>query len=311
METCICGGCDHPEAESNDTRVKIIEAVSDLEQINAELVTNLELEVLVQDRLAVVRKLVDALDAGEEILDMVNAYGCAAPIHDAIRTCRDTVENARISLFVHCTCNILLPEEGVSEDVCYFIAVAACDSRLPEASLLVASHKLNCVAFPDATVRCMTPLELDISLLSIFEHRQRVDWNCASLRTYILALQRRASVLVISHMRGEVQFEQLAERRAQWSCEIAVLKHAAIQASMADQVSYPATPPLFREWLKETVAKWDGTRLREAMAIAYRRRVLLLRALLILLLGECSGSVRSAEIGLSVARRNCDVPVVH
>ena len=278
METCICGACDHPEAEPNDTRVKILEVVSDLEQVNTEFVKNLELAGLVHDRLGIVRKLVNVLDSSEQILDIVNAYGCAAPIHAAIRTCRDTIENARISFFIHYTCNVLLPEEGVSEDVCYFIAVAACDTRLVhapnEASLLLSSQKLHYVAFPEVTVQCMTPREVDISFLSVFEHRQRIDWNCASLRKYILALQRRASVLIISHMRGELQFSQLAERRAQWSCEVAVLKQAAIQASMADRVSYPVTSPLFRDWLSATVEKWDGTRLREAVAIAYRRRVL-------------------------------------
>ena len=133
---------------------------------------------------------------------------------------------------------------------------------------------MGCVAFNIVPVREMTPLQLDCSMSCLVEHRQGVEWRCMPLHSYILALQRRACILVDKHMLNKSEMRSFEVRRAQWSCAIAVFKNSSLHAMRLPQAVGRADTDKFRAWLADTVTKWDGPRLRESVAHAYRKRMI-------------------------------------
>ena len=215
---------------------------------------------------------------------MLRNSRCVSDLYIEVRRCRDTVENARVALFVHTTVNLLLPDDGVSEDVCFSITMSACE-RILAFSRKELSHAtgkktpakvvaMGCVPFEGVSVMKFSPFHLDCSISCMMEHRQTLNWQDSALHSYITALQRRASVLVAAHMYDEGELTSFNERCAQWCCAIAVLKNSALHAVQSAASQRTSSPICFRKWLAETLVKWDGPRLRESVAIAYRRRTI-------------------------------------
>ena len=173
-----------------------------------------------------------------------------------------------------------MPDEGVSEDVCFFVVLAACEGVLASANKEVShaagyrTHPdviaMGCVPFDVVAVREMTPLQLDCGMSCLIEHRQNVDWRFAPLHGYVLAMQRRACILVNNHMTNKSDMRSFEARRAQWCCAIAVFKNSSLHAMRLPQAEGCIDDEKFRAWLADTVTKWDGPRLRESIAHAYR-----------------------------------------
>lgn len=286
MCECICGICGD-RTEQNDITGKLHTAINEFEIERHKLQKLLRLETAIHERLQALCEFVRVLESNEDFLQVMQSYECTETLYTEIRKCRDTIENARISLFVHCTCNILLPDEGISEDVCLFIAMAACERILTnsrkESMLASGFHtpdavkSMGCVPFPEVATNQMTPVELDCSISCLSANKQSIDWSHRELHMYILALQRRATILVSGHMCGDGDLSSFAERRAQWSCGIAMLKNAALSATLhGDNIITPpaARVEQFRKWLYETVTKWEGARMRESIARAYKQRMI-------------------------------------
>jgi hypothetical protein len=283
MESCICNNCSGV-TEENDIFMKIRDACSEFKRHRRRLLDVLQLEVLTHERLAALHKMANLLDSNEDLLLVLSTSTCGEPVYAEIRGCRDIIENARIHLFVHVTSQILLPDEGVSEDVCFFIVVAACEGVLASAGR-EASHTaghcthpdvtaMGCVPFNTVAVREMTPWQLDCSMSCLVEHRQNINWRCRALHGYILALQRRACIVVNNHMLNKSDVRSFEVRRAQWSCAIAVFKNSSLHAMQLAQAVHRTDTDRFRAWLADTVTKWDGPRLRESIAHAYRKRMI-------------------------------------
>ena len=132
---------------------------------------------------------------------------------------------------------------------------------------------MGCVPCACVPVREMDPFQIDCSISCLFDHRQSINWRLPVLHSYILALQRRACTVIAGHMCDNVEITYFKERRAQWSCAIAVLKNACLRATHSVVAPTVSTTPEFRAWLSRTVSKWDGPRMRESIALAYRRRM--------------------------------------
>ena len=283
MEGCACNNCSGV-VEENDMFVKIRDACSEFRGHRRQLLSALQLGVLTHARLAVLHKMANLLDLNGDLLALLRASSCVEPVYAEIRGCRDIIEDARIHLFVHTTSQILLPDEGVSEDVCFFVVLAACEGVLASANR-EASHAagrrthpdvtaMGCVPFGCVAVRGMTAWQLDCSMSCLVEHRQGIDWRCKALHGYTLALQRRACILVDNHMANKSDMRSFEVRRAQWSCAIAVFKNSSLHAMQLPQAVGQADTNKFRTWLANTVTKWDGPRLRESVANAYRKRMI-------------------------------------
>ena len=240
--------------------------------------------MLTHERLAALHKMANLLDLNEDLLVLLEGSSCAEPIYAEIRGCKEIIENARIHLFVHITSQILLPDEGISEDVCFFVVLAACEGVLAS-SKKKTSHAAGCRTHPDVIamgcvpfdavpVREMSPWQLDCSMSCLVEHRQNINWRCMPLHSYTLALQRRACILVNNHMTNKSDMRSFEVRRAQWPCAVAVFKNSALHAMRMPQAVDQAGIDDFRAWLADTVTKWDGPRLRESVAHAYRKRMI-------------------------------------
>ena len=284
MEGCVCNNCSG-EIEENDMFVKIRDACSEFKEQSGQLLNVLQLEVLTHKRLGALHKMASLLEANEDLLEVLRPSRCGEPIYAKIRVCRDIIENARIQLFIHITSKVLLPDEGLSEDVCFFVVVATCEQVLAsakkEASHAAGYHThadvtaMGCVPFAAVAVREMTPLQLDCSISCLIEHRQNVDWRSTPLHSYILALQRRACIIVGKHMREKSDMQSFEVRRAQWSCATAVFKNSSLHAMCLPRAGDSiANITKFRRWLADTVTKWDGPRLRESIVHAYRKRMI-------------------------------------
>lgn len=283
MQPCVCENCDN-EDETTDMRLKITRACGEFRDEQSALVKTLCLSRLAHERLGALHRLARLLEAHDELFVMLRHSRCASEAYAEVRRCRDAVENARIALFVHTTANLLLPDDGVSEDVCFFITMSACE-RVLAFSAKEMSHAaghatpravvaMGCVPFDGVPVVRFSPFHLGCSISCVVEHRQSLDWRDGALHSYITALQRRASVLVGAHMHGEGELASFRERAAQWSCAIAVLKNSALHAMQCSAPQTASSPGNFRAWLASTVTKWDGPRLRESIAMAYRRRTI-------------------------------------
>lgn len=116
MEGCICNNCSGA-VEENDMFLKIRDACSEFKGYSGLLLSVLQLEVLTHERLAALHGMANLLHSNEDLLALLSKSSCAEPVYAEIRRCRDIIENARIHLFVHITSQILLPDEGISEDV--------------------------------------------------------------------------------------------------------------------------------------------------------------------------------------------------
>lgn len=237
---------------------------------------------------------------------------CRAQEGKTLHVARNHVEDFRIRHHLSASATSLVQSEGVTEDVCYFLVVCACDylmgesatgggSTLPDPRL----HRMCCVASPWSNISGMGGNEIDCSYSAFFIYEHMVDWGDRLVHAYISALQRRVSVLLVEHALGVATLDRFAERRAQWSCATARLKvkallvreayHMAPEQQSEDVLSAfintesdeepqfaiaQATPaggiPIkcFWQWALETIKGWDGPRLREAVARGYKRRTL-------------------------------------
>ena len=281
MQHCLCENCDNT-GEDTDMRLKIVRVCSEFREVHPILVRTLCLAKLTHERLDSLQQLARLLEAHDELLVMLRNSRCAVDVYTEVRRCRDAIENARVALFVNTTATLLLSDEGVSEDICFFMAMSACERVLafaPKEMSHAAGHAtaasvvaMGCVPFDGVSVMQFAPFHLDCSISCVMEHRQHLDWRDRALHSYIVALQRRACVLVAAHMHGEGELVGFQGRCAQWSCAIAVMKNSALHAVQAAVPLRASGPASFRDWLAATVMKWDGPRLRESIAMAYRRR---------------------------------------
>lgn len=154
---------------------------------------------------------------------------------------RRTVEDARVDLHWQLSATPLLPDEGVTEDVCYSILVALCDNLreqrqaggVGEAELCVPFEvlEMGCVVYADNPVKVMTAVDIDCSLAAMFVHQHMVDWCHKQVRNYLSALQRRCSTLILAAAEGGSGMLVSPEQRSQWSCATARLKLKVLRAT--------------------------------------------------------------------------------
>ena len=158
-----------------------------------------------------------------------------------VATLRRTVEDARVDLHWQLSATPLLPDEGVTEDVCYCILVALCDELreqrqgggVGEAELCVPFEvlEMGCVVYADKPVKSMTAVDIDCSLAAMFVHQHMVDWCHKQVRNYLSALQRRCSSLILAAAEGGNGMLLSPEQRSQWSCATARLKLKVLRAT--------------------------------------------------------------------------------
>lgn len=217
---------------------------------------------------------------------------------------RAHVEDFRIRHHWSASATTLVESEGVTEDVCYYFVVCACDYLLWRGRqggamgaavetqgggrAVEALHRMGCVPLSGGPVGDFTAIEVDCCYAALFIYEHDVDWGDRGVHAYISALQRRSSVLLLEHTTGVATLARFAEHRAQWSCATARLKAKALRVQAAGTTrapparcrGVPATPTAvvtldrFWQWTLDTIAGWDGPRLREAVARGYHKRVL-------------------------------------
>lgn len=232
------------------------------------------------------------MDAGNIVTKMLQPEYCMPPTGwPQLLRCRKLVEDFRVAHHWSASATALLTEEGVTEDGCYFFFVCMCDYLLQsgvayahvEAPLEFAPVSLYdgiCVVFPGKALSELCPAGVSCAYTALFMYEHCIDWLNSDMRHYVSALQKRAAYLLASHTTGESTMEQFESRRAQWACGSARLKlRAMATCSHGTGMVTPApseqvTLAQFDAWVVLAVTGWDGPRLREAVARAYKRRAL-------------------------------------
>jgi hypothetical protein len=163
----------------------------------------------------------------------------------------------------------------------------------------------GCALDPNTPVCDYTIADIDTAYAALFLHRRRIDWPSPEARDMLGALQWRAEEFVaIDALGAHTNDDEVTQRRVEWSCTTARFKLAVADAVWlasrvptpaieqhavesdesedeqehevpTDSVAPPGTvcsgPDILR-WLGQTVAAWDGPRLREAVGAASRKR---------------------------------------
>lgn len=251
------------------------------------------------DTLVAAALVIDGLLAAAGVTSHSGAH-CNQGEMRSLEVARAHVEDFRIRHHWSASATPLVESEGVTEDVCYYFVVCACDYLLwrgsqggdagaatpPQGGAQL--HHMGCVPISGVPVCDFTATEVDCCYAALFIYEQDVDWRDRRVHAYISALQRRSSVLLLEHTTGRAPLARFAEHRAQWSCATARLKTKALRvreacttcAPPAQCHDVPAAPAAvvtldkFWQWTLKTIAGWDGPRLREAVARGYHRRVL-------------------------------------
>lgn len=303
-QMCVCGTCA-PTQGISDQQIQMLISVT--HEHLQELKHKMNAHACSTYRIACVHKFVCSLEKhNDTFVAILPCTASGLQLHKVLLQCLNVIENLRVEMHCSMSSVSLIPDEGITEDVCCFLAVCCCEHLLQFSD--VQSNKtanwstsdsvigMCCVPFADTPVRNMSAFEIDCSFSSLFEHSASIDWCNSKLHQYIAALQRRCAILLIDHISdSNKQIKNFEARRTQWSCASARLKMNVIsetwlhtQTQEPTQCELQLSPQLneaaksidpvsfneFRSWLQSTIKKWDGARLREAVAKAYNKRTL-------------------------------------
>jgi hypothetical protein len=235
-------------------------------------------------------------------------------VMQSVMQCRRLIEDARVQMHPELSASVMDAECALTEDTCYFMTVALCDSfmlRAPQEMCAWlgddARACFNTGEGPSATypyylwqnipASALTPIQLDDAFATLMQHSRDIDWEIwlhPDLGGLIRALHLRASQILTNHVYGGVSksaCDLYHDRRALWSCAVARLKLFALQTlqwrthqqlrsantrSASDGIasSTRTTAACVVEYLVKAVIAWNGPRLRESISKGHTLRIL-------------------------------------
>lgn len=259
-----------------------------------------QMDSTISARLRVCKRIAETC---ERLLEM-GEEGCVTSVGSACRECIRVTEDIRVHHHVRLSADTLSSTKGLTEDACMFVAICLCReilSRIEKPEVRVCH--LAGVPFQGLAVCALEPWQVDVCISALFQHQSTIRLDSIELRTYVKELESRCSMLLCAHVTSAALMADYAIRRSQWGCAFARIKAACIDRvthTPYANVQEESRPVLsesdaesdeeavrvrsetvavdcasaLQEWFVANIPAWDGPRFREAVARAYKRRVM-------------------------------------
>jgi len=238
------------------------------------------------------RPIVEAARAVIEDTRVKNHYTLSVTVLDANHGVTEDV----VYFIAVCLCDRFLRDHCAAE--------CPCDSwySAPPFELVGCG---GCAVDPGTPVCEYTVADIHTAYAALFLHRRRISWSSTEARDMLGALQWRVEEFVAGDALGpQANDDEVTQLRVEWSCTTARFKLAVADVVwLVSRVPAPAIQhqtensedseeeqedagftdtrsvldpvcngACILRWVSQTVAAWDGPRLREAVGAASRKR---------------------------------------
>ena len=217
------------------------------------------------------------------------------PIIQEINSMRIKMEDHRVENIGVMTATVLIPEQGTTMSTLIFSVVALCDYALQTKAPHVLPHRLTTAEGTSILVSQGMPLpvlrwptamsasEISLSFAYLFSDGRSLDLTNKHVIRFVAALQTRAMVILAEHLLDLNPMDAFKETRALWAYATSKIKRHALFLNTHHRQPRKALPLLVRfpsdvvpyervkTWLLKVVPAWNGARLREAVAKAFKR----------------------------------------